>query len=91
MQFKLKKISGDASFREFYRIQKKSKLFDTGKISKKEKFKNLVVYAAINDLLRRNNIRAPRLINQYFDEDMMEIENLGDHSFLEIIKKRKIS
>ncbi len=88
MQFKLKKISGDASFREFYRIQKKANSSILVR-SPKEKFKNLVVYAAINDLLRRNNIRAPRLINQYFDEDMMEIENLGDHSFLEIIKKKK--
>ena len=88
MQFKLKKISGDASFREFYRIQKKANSSILVR-SPKEKFKNLVVYAAINDLLRRNNIRAPRLINQYFDEDMMEIENLGDHSFLEIIKKKE--
>ena len=88
MEFKLKKISGDASFREFYRIQKKTNISILIR-SSKEKFKNLIVYAAVNDLLRRNKIKAPKLINQYFDEEMMEIENLGDHSFLEIIKKKK--
>ena len=41
MKYKLKKISGDASFREFYRLKKNNK---TSIIvsAKKEKFKNLV-------------------------------------------------
>ena len=43
MNYKLKKISGDASFREFYRLQKGK---NTSIIvqEKKEKFKNLLVF-----------------------------------------------
>ena len=50
MKYKLKKISGDASFREFYRLEKKNK---TSIIvsAKKEKFKNLIVYAVVNKIL----------------------------------------
>ena len=88
MEFKLKKISGDASFREFYKIEKKTNISILVR-SSKDKFKNLIVYAAVNDLLRRNKIRAPKLINQFFNQEMMEIENLGDHSLCEIIRKKK--
>jgi hypothetical protein len=44
-EYKLKKISGDASFREFYRLKKNNK---TSIIvsAKKEKFKNLAVYCS---------------------------------------------
>ena len=44
MQYRLKKISGDASFREFYRIQKGSKS-SIIVFTKKDKFKNLVTYS----------------------------------------------
>ena len=42
MNYKLKKISGDASFREFYRLKKNNKT-SIIVVSKKEKFKNLAV------------------------------------------------
>jgi len=47
MKFKLKKIRSDASFREFYRLYKGSK---TSIIvtAKKERFKNLIIYSAVN-------------------------------------------
>ena len=50
MKYKLKKISGDASFRQFYRLKKNNK---TSIIvsAKKEKFKNLAVYVVINNIL----------------------------------------
>ena len=49
------KIKGDASFREFYR--KKNKNFSSIIVlSKKEKLKNLIVYDAINKILRKNKI-----------------------------------
>ena len=50
MRYKLKKISGDASFREFYRLKKNNK---TSIIvsAKKEKFKNLAVYAVVKSSL----------------------------------------
>ena len=49
MKYKLKKISGDASFREFYRLKKKINLQLL--FAKKEKYKNLIVYAVINNIL----------------------------------------
>ena len=58
MNFKLKKISGDASFREFYRLKKQNK---TSIIvsAKKNKYKNLIVYSIINNILNSNKIYAP--------------------------------
>ena len=57
MKYSIKKISGDASFREFYRVKKKSGT-SIIVLAKKEKFKNLLVYAAVNKLLAKNNISA---------------------------------
>jgi len=88
MQYKIKKISGDASFREFYKIEKNLKSTILVKANK-DKFRNLIVYAAVNEILIKNKIKAPKLIQEYFASNMMEIENLGSHSFLEYIKKKK--
>ena len=88
MQYKIKKISGDASFREFYKIEKNSKFTILVKANK-DKFRNLIIYAAINELLIKNKIKAPKLVQEYFVKNMMEIENLGNHSFLEHIKNKK--
>ena len=47
MNYKLKKISGDASFREFYRLKKGNK--NTIIVyANKEKFRNLITYTIIN-------------------------------------------
>ena len=64
MKHKLKKISGDASFREFYRVGKNNK---TSIIvsAKKEKFKNLIVYAVVNKILNTNKVNAPKLLSNY--------------------------
>ena len=88
MQYKVKKISGDASFREFYKIEKNSKFTILVKANK-DKFRNLIIYAAINELLIKNKIKAPKLIQEYFEKNMMEIENLGSKSFLKHIKNKK--
>jgi aminoglycoside/choline kinase family phosphotransferase len=88
MQYTIKKISGDASFREFYKIEKNLKSTILVKANK-DKFRNLIVYAGINELLIKNKIKAPKLIQEYFNADMMEIENLGDHSFLKYVKNKK--
>jgi aminoglycoside/choline kinase family phosphotransferase len=88
MQYKIKKISGDASDREFYKIEKNFKSTILVKANK-DKFQNLIVYAAINNLLVKNKIKAPELIQEYFSKNMMEIENLGNQSFLEYIKNKK--
>ena len=67
MQFKLKKIRSDASFREFFRLHKgkKTSIIVT---AKKERFKNLIAYSAINKFLKTKGIYTPRLISQHFKE-----------------------
>ncbi|MDC1212241.1 phosphotransferase [Pelagibacteraceae bacterium] len=92
MNCKLKKISGDASFREFYRLKKNNK---TSIIvsAKKDKYKNLIVYSVINNILNSNKIYAPRLISNYYINNMIEISDLGDKSFYDFIisKKNKLN
>jgi len=92
MNYKLKKISGDASFREFYRLRKGNK---TSIIvsAKKEKYKNLIVYSVVNKILNYNKIIAPKLISNHYKNDMIEISDLGNKSFFEfiILKKNKIN
>ena len=87
MNFKLKKIAGDASFREFYRIQKNDKssilIF-----AKKEKFKNLIVYSAINKILNKNKILAPTLIKNFYKDNAIEITDLGKQTFYDYIKNK---
>ena len=48
MNYRLKKISGDASFREFYRLKKGNKTSIIVQ-AKKNKFKNLIIYVIIID------------------------------------------
>jgi aminoglycoside/choline kinase family phosphotransferase len=88
MNYKIKKISGDASFREFYRLKKNNK---TSIIvsTKKDKYKNLIVYSVINNILNSNKIRAPRLISNHYANNMIEISDLGDKSFYSFIISRK--
>ena len=92
MKYKLKKISGDASFREFYRL-KKNKKTSIIVSAKKEKFKNLAVYAVINNVLNNNMINAPKLLSNHYKNDMIEISDLGEKSFYDhvISKKNKLN
>ena len=88
MQFKLKKIRSDASFREFFRLHKgkKTSIIVT---AKKERFKNLIAYSAINNFLKTKGIYTPKLITQHFKEGIMEIEDFGDKTLLDYVKKSK--
>ncbi len=88
MQYRLKKISGDASFREFYRIQKGSKS-SIIVLAKKDKFKNLVTYSAVNKILNTNGILAPKLLSNFANENFIEISDLGKISFYDFIKNKK--
>ena len=78
MNYKLKKISGDASFREFYRLQKGK---NTSIIiqAKKEKFKNLITYIVVNKILAKNKIYAPKLITNHYEHDIIEISDSSIH------------
>ena len=88
MNYKLKKISGDASFREFYRLRKNK---NTSIIvsAKKDKFKNLAVYAVVNSILNVNKINAPKLLSNHYKNNMIEISDLGDKSFYDYIVAKK--
>jgi len=88
MNYKLKKISGDASFREFYRLQKGK---NTSIIvqAKKEKFKNLITYIVVNKILAKYKIHAPKLISNHYEHNIIEITDLGQKSFYNLIIKKK--
>lgn len=88
INYKLKKISGDASFREFYRL-KKSDRTSIIVSAKKDKYKNLIVYSVINNILNSNKIYAPKLITNRYRNNMIEISDLGDKSFYDFIISRK--
>ena len=85
----LKKIKGDASFRKFFRKKNKN-TSSIVVISKKEKFKNLLVYDAINQILHKNKILAPKLYEENYNENSIEIEDFGDDTIFKILKKKKI-
>ena len=84
----LKPIKGDASFRKFFRnkIKKKSSIVV---FAKKEKFKNLVVYDAINKILNKNKLLAPKLITENYNNNIIEIEDFGEHTIFDILKNKK--
>tara|TARA_X000000950_G_scaffold272048_1_gene354093 strand:- start:400 stop:1362 length:963 start_codon:yes stop_codon:yes gene_type:complete len=88
MKYKLKKISGDASFREFYRLRKNNKTSIIVSV-KKEKFKNLIVYAVVNKILNTNKINAPKLLSNHYKNDMIEISDLGEKSFYDYVISKK--
>ena len=88
MNYKIKKISGDASFREFYRVKKNNKK-SIIVFAKKEKFKNLIVYCVVNSILNKHKILSPKLIKNYYQDNMIEISDLGDKSFYEFIRYKK--
>ena len=88
MKFKIIPIVGDASFREFYRLvlKKNNRIII---LAKKEKYKNLEAYSAINKFLRNNKILAPKLYSYNFVKGIMIIEDFGDLSFYKILIKEK--
>ena len=88
MDYRLKKISGDASFREFYRLKKGNKTSIIVKANK-EKYKNLIAYAIINKILKQNIIIAPKLLSNHYQHNMIEISDLGQKTFLDMILKKK--
>ena len=86
---KYEKNKGDASFREFYRKQNKQ-LSSIIVSAKKEKFKNLVVYDAVNKILNKNKILAPILYQEKYNQDYIEIQDFGRDTIFKILKKKII-
>ena len=84
----LKKIKSDASFRTFYR-KKNNKKNSIIVYATKEKKKNLLIYDAINSLLIENKILAPKLYNENYKKNFIEIEDFGDDTIFKLLKKNK--
>ena len=80
---KLKLLSGDASFRKFYR--RKNIIIV---LSKKDTRKNLLIYDAINKILIKNKIKAPKLISQNYKSKYIEIEDFGNLTAYKELKKK---
>ena len=88
MNFRLISISGDASFRKFYRfVLKKNKRIIV--FAEKEKYRNLVAYTAINKFLRKNKILAPRLFKHDYIKGIIIIEDFGNISFYKVLVRKK--
>ena len=78
-----KKLSGDASFRSFYRNEKSVIVY-----CKKEKKSNLLIYDAVNKILLKNKILAPKLLLENFNKNYIEIEDFGDLTVFKKFKKK---
>ena len=89
MNYRLKKISGDASFREFYRVEKNNKT-SIIVLARKEQYKNLIVYSVVNKILNNHHILSRKLIKNYYKHNMIEITDLGDKSFHDYINNVQI-
>ncbi len=83
----LRKIKGDASFRKFYR-KKENKFTSIIVKAYREKEKNLLIYDSINKILNKNKVFAPRLYNEKYTNNFIEIEDFGDETFYKLLKKK---
>ena len=84
----LKSIKGDASFRKFFRKNNNNEN-SIVVFAKKEKFKNLLVYDAINKIFNKNKILAPNLYEENYKKGYIEIQDFGDETIFKILLKKK--
>ncbi len=82
----LKEIKGDASFRKFYRNKNNLSIVV---YAQKEKVKNLLIYDAINKILNKNKILAPKLLNQNYKNNYIEVEDFGNDTLFKVLKHNK--
>ncbi len=86
----LKKLKGDASQRIFFR-KRKTKSSSIIVYANKEKRSNLLIYDAINKILLKNNILAPKLLSENYSKNYIEIEDFGDQTIFKQLKKSRIN
>ena len=82
------KIKGDASFRKFFR-KKNNNYTSIIVFAKKEKLKNLLVYDAINKILNKNKILAPKLYKENYRKNYIEIQDFGNETIYNKLNKIK--
>ena len=85
----LTQIKGDASFRKFFRKRKKGHN-SILVFAKREKLKNLLIYDAINKILKKNKILAPNLYKENYRKNFIEIQDFGDETIFKILNKKRI-
>ncbi len=84
----LKKLKGDASERVFFR-KKKINFSSIIVHAKKDKKLNLLIYDAVNKILLKNNVLAPKLLSENYTNNYIEIEDFGDQTILILLQKNK--
>ena len=84
----IKPIKSDASFRKFYRKKNKNKT-SILVFADKEKEKNLLIYDAINKLLQKNKILAPKLYEENYRNNYIEIEDLGNLTLFNVLNRSR--
>ena len=80
------KIKGDASSRKFFR-KKKNNYSSIVIYAKNEKFKNLLVYDAINKIFIKNKILAPNLYKENYSKNYIEIQDFGNETVYKYLRK----
>ena len=83
----LKKIKGDASFRNFYRKRNKDKTSIIVFAKKEKQKKSLIIYDAINKILNKNQILAPKLYSYKYNKNFIEIQDFGNKTIFALVKK----
>ena len=81
---KFKKLSGDASLRQFFRTNNSVLVY-----SKVQKQMNLLNYDSVNKILIKNQILAPVLIKQNYDKNFIEIKDFGNKNRLRMMSRVK--
>ena len=81
---RFKKLSGDASFRQFFRTNNSILVF-----SRIQKKSNLLNYDAVNKILVKSKILAPNLISQNYKKNFIEIDDFGNKNMLDKIQSSK--
>ena len=84
----LKKLKGDDSHRKFFR-KKHNDVNSIKILAKKDKFKNLLVYDAISKILNKNKILAPKLYQENYRNNYIEVQDFGNETIFKILKKSK--
>ena len=83
----LTKIKGDASTRKFFR-KRNNKNSSVLVFAKKEKFRNLIVYDAINKIFIKNKILAPKLYKENYNKHFIEIQDFGNQTIFKLLSKK---
>jgi aminoglycoside/choline kinase family phosphotransferase len=86
----LKKLRGDASTRIFFR-KKKTNASSIIVYAYKDKKLNLLIYDAVNKILIKNDIIAPKLLSENFSKSYIEIQDFGNQTILSCIKKNNLN